>query len=71
VALEKYEIVKIYASQLPEGKYLALVQAIDTARTFSLPMDRIAAEGFFKYADKSSSIEEQLTACIPPFFQGL
>jgi LmbE family N-acetylglucosaminyl deacetylase len=34
VAHQKYEIIKIYASQLTENKYLSLVKAIDTARTF-------------------------------------
>ncbi len=71
VAQQKYEIVKIYASQLTEAKYLALVKAIDTARTFSLPIDRVAAEGFFKFANKNASIEEQLIQCIPPFFKGI
>ncbi|MCH8173833.1 MAG: PIG-L family deacetylase [Proteobacteria bacterium] len=71
VAAEKYDVVKIYASQLTQTKYLALVQAIDTARTFSLSMDRIAAEGFFNYADKNLSLEEQLTRSIPPYFEGV
>jgi LmbE family N-acetylglucosaminyl deacetylase len=71
VAEEKYDAVNIYASQLTKAKYLALVQAIDTARTFSLPIDRIAAEGFFNYADKNLSLEQQLTQCIPPYFEGV
>ena len=71
VSAAKYEIIKGYASQLTQGKYLALVQAIDTARTFSLPMDRIAAEGFFKFGDKSLSIEQQLQNSIPAYFEGL
>lgn len=65
----KYEIVKGYASQLTQAKYLALVQAVDTARTFSLPMDRVAAEGFYKFADKNSSIEQQVLSSIPPYFE--
>lgn len=67
----KYEIIKGYASQLTQAKYLALVQAIDTARTFSLPMDRVAAEGFFKFGDKSCSIKEQVLNSIPAYFEGL
>ena len=46
---QKYEVVKIYASQLTESKYMALVKAVDTARTFSLPLDCTAAEGFFRF----------------------
>lgn len=71
VAEQKYDAVKIYTSQLTQAKYLALVQAIDTARTFSLAIDRIAAEGFFNYADKNLSLEEQLTQSIPPYFEGV
>lgn len=71
VAQEKYDAVKIYASQLTQTKYLDLVQAIDTARTFSLPTDRIAAEGFFNYTDKNLSLEQQLTQTIPPYFEGV
>jgi LmbE family N-acetylglucosaminyl deacetylase len=71
VAHQKYEIIKIYASQLTENKYLSLVKAIDTARTFSLPLETIAAEGFFKFTDKTSSLEAQLALSIKPFFHGL
>jgi N-acetylglucosamine malate deacetylase 1 len=71
VAAAKYEIIKGYASQLTQAKYLALVQAIDTARTFSLPMDRIAAEGFFKYENNNGSIKEQVMMTIPAYFEGL
>jgi len=71
VAAEKYEVVKIYASQLTQAKYLALVMAVDTARTFSLPIDRIAAEGFFHYSDRSRSLQQQLSARIPPYFEGI
>lgn len=71
VAAEKYEIIKIYASQLTESKYLALVKAVDTARTFSLPIDRIASEGFFKFGDRHASLEEQILRSIKAFFQDL
>jgi LmbE family N-acetylglucosaminyl deacetylase len=71
VAAQKYEVVKMYASQLTEAKYLDLVKAVDTARTFSLPMDRIAAEGFFKFAIDGGSIEEQLLNSMKPFFEDL
>ena len=71
VAHQKYEIVKIYASQLTENKYLSLVKAVDTARTFSLPLDTIAAEGFFKFTDRTASLETQLARSIKPFFHAL
>jgi LmbE family N-acetylglucosaminyl deacetylase len=71
VAHQKYEIVKIYASQLTENKYLSLVKAVDTARTFSLPLDTIAAEGFFKFTDRTASLETQLARSIKPFVHAL
>ena len=71
VALKKYEIIKLYASQLTQAKYLALVQALDTARTHTLPMHYTAAEGYFKYTDRNASIEEQLNRSITAYFQGL
>lgn len=71
VADKKYEVVKMYASQLTQAKYLALVQAVDTARTFSLPIDRIAAEGFYKFSDRGATLEEQIQRCIPRFFHGV
>jgi len=71
VAHQKYEIVKIYASQLTENKYLSLVKAVDTARTFSLPLDTIAAEGLFKFTDRTASLQTQLARSIKPFFHAL
>jgi len=71
VADKKYDVVKMYASQLTQAKYLALVQAVDTARTFSLPIDRVAAEGFYKFSDRDSTLQEQVLRCVPRFFQGV
>ena len=71
VADKKYEVVKMYASQLTQAKYLALVQAVDTARTFSLPIDRIAAEGFYKFSDREATLQEQVERNIPEFFRGI
>jgi len=70
VADRKYEVVKIYASQLTQAKYLALVQALDTARTFSLPIDRVAAEGFFKFSDHDATLHDQVQQSIQSFFRG-
>ncbi len=69
VAAQKYEVVKIYASQLTESKYMALVKAVDTARTFSLPLECTAAEGFFRFADISRTLEEQVLESLRLFFR--
>ena len=71
VADKKYDVVKMYASQLTQAKYLALVQAVDTARTFSLPIDRVAAEGFFKFSNQNATLQEQIERSIRGFFQGV
>ncbi len=71
VAETKYEIIKIYASQLTQSKYLALVKSLDTGRTFSLAMDRTASEAFFHYDDHSASLESQLAKKIDAYFVGL
>lgn len=70
VADEKYAVIDIYASQLTQFKYLALVKAMDTGRTFTLPLDRTAVEAFFKFPDTDSSLEEQLARSISPYFEG-
>ncbi len=69
VALEKYSVVDLYATQLTQSKYLALTQAMDTARTFTLPLDITAAEGFFHYADTTVSLEEQLFTSVAHYFK--
>jgi|TARA_B110000459_G_scaffold159776_1_gene175359 LmbE family N-acetylglucosaminyl deacetylase len=69
VALEKYSVVDLYATQLTQSKYLALTQAMDTARTFTLPLDITAAEGFFHYADTTVSLEEQLLTSVAHYFK--
>jgi LmbE family N-acetylglucosaminyl deacetylase len=71
VASIKYEIISIYASQLTQAKYLALVQALDTGRTFSLSIDRTASEAFFHYEDHSANLESQLAKNIELYFEGL
>ncbi|HBW83038.1 MAG TPA: hypothetical protein DEF79_03240 [Gammaproteobacteria bacterium] len=69
VAEQKYKVIKIYASQLTENKYMALVKAIDTARTFSLPFECKAAEGFFRFSDTSRTLEDQVLESLRLFFR--
>lgn len=69
VALEKYSVVDLYATQLTQSKYLALTQAMDTARTFTLPLDKTAAEGFFHFADRSTPLREQLLSSVDHYFR--
>ena len=71
VAEAKYSLIDIYASQLTQSKYLALVKAMDTGRTFSLAMDRTGSEAFFLYENREASLEAQLAATISGYFLGL
>ncbi|MFK7863294.1 MAG: PIG-L deacetylase family protein [Pseudohongiellaceae bacterium] len=71
VAAEKYSVVDLYATQLTQSKYLALTQAMDTARTFTLPLDRQAAEGFFHFSDRSTSLEALVLDSVRNYFAKL
>lgn len=69
VAAEKYDVVDLYATQLTQSKYLALTQAMDTARTFTLPLDRQAAEGFFHFTDRSKPLEKLVLTSVSNYFE--
>ncbi|MAV53351.1 MAG: hypothetical protein CMQ01_06250 [Gammaproteobacteria bacterium] len=69
VAAEKYDVVKLYATQLTQSKYLALTRAMDTARTFTLALDRDAAEGFFHFAARDRTLESYLLESATKFFE--
>ena len=69
VAAEKYDVVNLYATQLTQSKYLALTQAMDTARTFTLALDRHAAEGYFHFAARDETLESYLLESTSKFFE--
>lgn len=48
VAVEKRELMALYRSQVADGKYIDVVEALDRARTFTLPARCRAAEGFYR-----------------------
>ena len=49
VKAEKQKVMEVYASQVETHRYIELVQAINTARTFSLGDQSEAAEGFYLF----------------------
>jgi LmbE family N-acetylglucosaminyl deacetylase len=69
VAAEKYDVVNLYTTQLTQSKYLALTQAMDTARTFTLALDRHAAEGYFHFAARDETLESYLLESTSKFFE--
>ena len=50
VSERKREAMALYASQLKENNYIDVVQGLDRARTYTLPKNVSAAEGFYHYA---------------------
>lgn len=69
VAAEKYAVVDLYATQLTQSKYMALTQAMDTARTFTLPLDRKAAEGYYHFANRAQALESILQESVSAYFK--
>lgn len=69
VAAEKYAVVDLYATQLTQSKYMALTKAMDTARTFTLPLDREAAEGYYHFTDHTRPLEDILLESVSAYFK--
>lgn len=58
VAVEKRELMALYESQVSDGKYIDIIEALDRARTFTLPAKCRAAEGFYRCSfPPSASLE--------------
>ncbi len=46
---EKREVMARYRSQIENGRYIEVIEALDRARTLTLPDECRAAEGFYRY----------------------
>ncbi|HID30803.1 MAG TPA: hypothetical protein EYP19_12475, partial [Desulfobacterales bacterium] len=70
VAEEKAAILAVYQSQLKENDYKGVVQALNKARTYTLPSEIEFAEAFFAYEDVASSDLAALTlSSLRPYWQ--
>ena len=70
VAEEKAAILAVYRSQLKENDYKGVVQALNKARTYTLPSEVEFAEAFFAYEDVASSDLAALTlSSLRPYWQ--
>jgi GT2 family glycosyltransferase/LmbE family N-acetylglucosaminyl deacetylase len=70
VAEEKAAILAVYRSQLKENDYKGVVQALNKARTYTLPSEVEFAEAFFAYEDVASSDLAALTLSnLRPYWQ--
>lgn len=55
VAAEKRQLMDCYASQLDQNNYVAVREALDTLRTYTLPAAVSRAEAFFAYPDAAQT----------------
>jgi len=70
VAREKAAVSEAYRSQLKENNYKGIVQALNKARTYTLPPEVEFAEAFFAYEDAFSSDLAALTlSSLSPYWQ--
>jgi LmbE family N-acetylglucosaminyl deacetylase len=67
---KKDEAMAIYASQNSQNNYPDLVRALDKGRTFTLPAEILAAEGFYEFelADFASSLHAVTRAILDRYF---
>ena len=56
-APKKREILELYQSQTMQNNYVEVMEAINKARTYTLPAGVSAAEAFFRYTEKTKSLE--------------
>lgn len=69
VAAEKKQVMSLYTSQVAGSNYIQLVEALDVARTFTLPPHVRRAEGFFAFpAGCPGLLAAHTIASLRPFF---
>lgn len=69
VAAEKRRVMELYASQTQQGNYVQLVEALDVARTFTLPPHVHQAEGYFAFPTGCPGpLAAHTIASLQPFF---
>lgn len=72
VAPQKDEVIQCYQSQIQQNNYNEVVQALNIARTYTLPDKTTRAEGFLKLEiDKKQSPERQLQGLLNNYFIGV
>lgn len=66
---KKNQAMAFYASQQAINNYIPIVQSLDCARTYTLPKDVQAAEGFWKYETTSKSLASFTLENLRPYWQ--
>lgn len=65
---DKRALMAVYKSQLSENNYIQLVEALDRARTYTLPKETKAAEGFYRYEKVEGELSSYLTSTLSLYF---
>lgn len=61
---QKQRLMLMYVSQVKDSPYIKLVNSLDIARTFTLPQDTLAAEGFYKLPAQNDTNRGLLTDAV-------
>ncbi|MDD5462945.1 MAG: glycosyltransferase [Methylococcales bacterium] len=69
VVEKKNQVMALYASQQAINNYIPIVQSLDCARTYTLPKNVRAAEGFWKYETLSKSLASSTLDNLRPYWQ--
>lgn len=69
---QKKQAMACYQSQLSENNYLDFIQAMDLARTYTLPTEQQAAEGYFRLLPlRQYSLKQQTENLLSPYLESL
>ncbi len=69
VVKEKNELISFFKSQLKENNYNDVINALDRSRTYTLPKDVIAAEGFFEFQTGNVDLATQVLSALRPYWE--
>jgi LmbE family N-acetylglucosaminyl deacetylase len=69
VVEKKKQVMALYASQQAVNNYTQIVQSLDCARTYTLPKNVLAAEGFWKHENLSKSLASYTLDNLRPYWQ--
>ena len=66
---EKLAVISIYESQLTQNRYSELMEALNRARTYSLPSEVTHAEALFAYGSLKGQLREQVIISLSSYWQ--
>jgi len=66
---EKLAVISIYESQLTQNRYSELMEALNRARTYSLPSDVTHAEALFAYSSLRGQLREHVIVSLSSYWR--